>query len=58
MRMVQKVRWPGSSTMTDTRTERKGSGFGTAVTEGRAGLVTFLELARSCSFFVWAVCGA
>ena len=56
--MVQKVRWPGFGTMTDTRTERKGGGFGTAVTEGRAGLVTFLEPARSCSFFVWAVCGA
>jgi hypothetical protein len=57
MRMVQKVRWAGSSTMTDTRTERQGSGFGIAVTEGRAGLGMFLEPARSCSFFVWPSAG-
>lgn len=58
MRMVQKVRSAGSGTTTDTKTERKGSGFGAAVIAGRAGLVTLLKPACACSFSVWAVCGA
>src|SRR5260370_39199165 len=54
---VKKGCGPGPGTLQDRRHGRKASGFGPAVTEGRAGLVTFLEPARSCSFFVWAVCG-
>ncbi len=57
MRMVWNRRRIGSSTTTDTRTERMGRGFGTAVPEERVGLASERAFLRT-SALLFIVAGA